>query len=291
MNGFDVTMAFIFAGIIGVCAVGSLAVIFAGRMSDMKLPQRAASYLFCVSVGLVSGAFNTWTAFNLAEGTTGYIFATGMLFIELLAIVTFDNIMKDWNNCRHFKALAGMVIHSTIIVLCVSMGLRGIDALNVDLKTQNEIRIAQADMQKETAESYRLLIDAEVAKGSPAISLKMHWKQAIREEKKLRAEVEKKPQLSMVFAKCLLIAFEGVKLFGLFVLCRETTRSTVTLSRRIAGWKDKRDAFRLDRSAKRQAAEIAAEAKIEAAEIAAAAKLEKANAKAAASIAKIPLAA
>lgn len=189
-----------------------------------KTEGRGGSAFFLAGGAFASIVFNVWGAHQIFDGFAAWIFAFGVLCLEICAFLTLRHIIQDWNNNHRAKPSVAIFIFGLMVVLCFYSGHTAFDGLQIEKAEANKVfdrdaaeaqRLANLHFAK--AEAARLADDRrtetqERARGA----LEQQKADAIKLSREKNKPVP--PLIVLVFLAC----FEAIKVFGRWSIATET---------------------------------------------------------------------
>lgn len=231
--------------------------------------DRSGTNLFLFGAGAASIAFNVWFAHSIYDGLAAMVFAFGILCVEVAAWLSLKHILRDWDNNHRVKPGVALAIFGAMVIVCFFMGWRAFETKNIEIAESNKIAAREAKAFEDRAKIHFDTAAAAVTKATAATAAgdratadkqrSIETTEAARgrtEQSKadaLRLEIKKNQEVPKFFVVVILIALEGIKMFGRWAIA--TPSAKIWAPERRAAEKEKQKA----REAEAKAARIAAE--------------------------------
>lgn len=178
--------------------------------------DRSATAFFLFGAGAASIAFNVWAAHAIYSGLSAWIFAGGLLCIEVAAWLCLKHILRDYDNGHRAKPGFGLLLFGLIVIACAYMGWRAFDAKNIEIREENKVATRDAAEYIARADVHFAAAAAAIAAGNRGAE-QTETSRGRAERAKADAlliKVEKRAEVPPFMAFVILAVFEGVKMFG-----------------------------------------------------------------------------
>lgn len=242
----------------------------AQKPNAASVDDRSGTNLFLFGAGAASIAFNVWAAHSIYDEWAAWIFAGGMLCVEIAAWLSLKHILRDWDNNHRVKPGFGFALFGLMVIACFFMGWRAFETKNIEIREENKIDIRDADAFAARATIHFAAADkavqdaaAATAEGDRQAADRHRSTETIERARgsaeqtkadELRIGVEKNPEVHWFFVIVILCVLEGVKMFGRWAIATPSAKIW-TRERREAEKEKKQKAREAEAEAARNAAE------------------------------------